>query len=197
MYDALIQIDRYLFLFFNNTLSNPVFDIIFPFVTKGRNWIIPGVIIAVVFLYFGKKKALVVLGCAIITIAISDPMSVRILKPLFHRLRPCHPSFFIDGTHMFLDGGRFLFGHKTSLSFPSAHATNMFAQAMLLTLFYPKQIIWFFIFASFIGYSRIYVGVHYPIDILGGAIFGIGIGAAVYLLYNYIWQRIQLKMQSS
>ena len=197
MYEALLQIDRALFLFFNSTLANPVFDVIFPFITKGRNWIIPGIIMAVVYLFFGKKRAFIVLGCALITIAISDPVSVRILKPLFHRLRPCHPSHFIDGTHMLLDGGRFLFGHKTSLSFPSAHATNMFAQAMLLTLFYPKQATWFFIFASLIGYSRIYVGVHYPVDIVGGAIFGIGIGAFVYLLYNYIWQRIRKKKQSA
>jgi undecaprenyl-diphosphatase len=196
MYEFLIQIDRFLFLFFNSTVSNPVFDIIFPFITRGRNWIIPGIVIAIVYLFFGKKKAWIVLGLAIITVAISDPVSVRVLKPLFHRLRPCHPSFFLEGSHIFLDGGRFLFGHKTSLAFPSAHATNMFAQAMLLTLFYPKQGVWFFIFASLIGYSRIYVGVHYPADIAGGAIFGIAIGVFVYLLFNYIWQRIQMKEKS-
>jgi undecaprenyl-diphosphatase len=197
MFEALIQLDRTLFLFFNSTLANPVFDVIFPFITKGRNWIIPGIIMAIVYCFLGKKKAFIVLGLAIVTIAVSDPVSVRILKPLFGRLRPCHPSHFVDGAHLFLEGGRFLFGYKTSLSFPSAHATNMFAQAMLLTLFYPKQAVWFFIFAFLIGYSRIHVGVHYPLDIVGGAIFGMGIGASVYLLYNYIWQRIRLKNQSA
>ncbi len=196
MYEIIIKIDRFLFLFFNSTVSNPVFDVIFPYITKQGHWVIPGILGAIIFIFFQRKKALIVIGLAIITVAISDPVSVRILKPLFHRLRPCHPSFFIDGTHMFLDGGRFLFGHKTSLSFPSAHATNIFAQAMLLTFLYPKQAIWFFIFASLIGYSRIYVGVHYPIDVVGGVIFGIRIGAFVYLLYNYIWQRMRKKKQS-
>ena len=196
MFEALIHLDRILFLFFNSTCANPAFDIIFPYITKGRHWIIPGIIIAVVYLFFGKRKAFIVMGLAVITIALSDPISVRILKPLFGRLRPCHPSFFVDGTHIFLESGRFLFGHKTSLAFPSAHATNMFAQAMLLTLVYPKRAVWFFIFASLIGYSRIYVGVHYPADVVAGAIFGMGIGASVYLLYNYIWQRVRPKKHS-
>ncbi len=197
MLDLLLSLDRALFVFFNAVISNPVFDVVFPYITKSRHWVIPGIVGAVVFIFFKKKQALIILGLAIITVALSDPISVRILKPLFGRLRPCHPSYFQDGVHMFLQGCHFFFGHKTSLSMPSAHATNIFAQAMLLTLFFPKQVWYFFVFAAAIGFSRVYVGVHYPFDVFVGALVGMAIGASVYLLYNYIRQWVRLRKTSS
>ena len=193
MLDILISIDRALFLFINTTLSNPVFDVFFKFITLRDSWIIPGIIAAIFFIVKEKKKALIVLGCLIITIAISDPFCVRILKPLVHRFRPCHPSYFIDGQHIFLAGGNFMFGMKRSLSFPSAHAMNWFSGAMLLYLFYPKRWIWFITFAFLVALSRVYVGVHYPSDIFAGAVIGIGIGAGVYFLYHYSNQLVASK----
>ncbi len=193
MLEMLISFDKSLFLFLNSYIANPVFDMFFPFITQRENWIIPGIILAVIFLIKEKKKALIVLGLAIITVAMSDLLCVRILKPVIYRLRPCHPSYFINGSHTFLAGGNFLFGYKKSLSFPSAHAMNMFALAMLFTLFFPKKAIWFFTVASLISFSRIYIGVHYPSDIVAGAIFGIAIGALVYFLYRYIVKKINIK----
>ena len=63
---------------------------------------------------------------------------------------------------------------------------NMFGQAMLLTYFYPRKSPFFFIFAGFIAYSRVYVGVHYPLDVICGAILGILCGAAVGTGYKKI-----------
>jgi undecaprenyl-diphosphatase len=80
--------------------------------------------------------------------------------------------------------GRFLIGRKTSNSFPSSHAMNMFAQATLFSLLYRRRAAWFFLFAAIIGFSRIYVGVHYPFDVLGGALFGMCIGGLVYWVYD-------------
>jgi undecaprenyl-diphosphatase len=196
MLEILISIDRAVFLFFNSTLSNPVFDVFFKFITLRNSWIIPGIIAAIFFIVKEKKKALLVLGCLIVTIAISDPFCVRVLKPLFHRFRPCHPSYFIDGQHIFLAGGNFLFGMKRSLSFPSAHAMNWFSGASLLYLFYPKRWMWFLTFAFLVALSRVYVGVHYPSDIVAGAVIGIGIGAGVYFLYHYIRQLVTSKNKS-
>lgn len=195
MLDALISIDRSLFLFFNSYIANPVFDVVFPYITHRESWIIPGIIAAIVFIVKEKKKALVVLGLIVITAAITDPLCVRVLKPLFHRLRPCHPSYFVNGQHIFLDGANFLLGHKKSLSFPSAHAMNMFGGATLLTLLYPKHAVWFFCIATPIAFSRIYTGVHYPFDFLVGGIVGSGIGYLVFYGYQYIMNYIQSKKQ--
>ncbi len=193
MLEFLISIDRAVFLFFNSTISNPPFDYFFTYITHRDNWIIPGIVAATIFIVKEKKKACIVLLLLAITAAITDPFCVRVLKPLFHRLRPCHPSYFVDGKHIFLAGGHFLLGYKKSLSFPSAHAMNMFAGATLLAFLYPKRIIWFFSFGIPIAFSRIYIGVHYPFDSITGAVLGSGIGASVFYLYSYGKRKLLLK----
>jgi undecaprenyl-diphosphatase len=177
MLHTLLALDRSLFLLINNGLTNGVLDAFFTAVTNGKFWILPGVLAALVYLKAGKKRALLVLLLAAATVALSDPVCARIIKPLFHRLRPCNPLDLVEG-------GRFLLGYKTSFSFPSSHAMNMFGQATLFSFFYPRLCPWFFLFAAIIGFSRIYVGVHYPLDVLGGAAFGTLCGALVYGAYR-------------
>ena len=169
----LLNFDAAIFFFINHTLANPVCDFIFIHITNGAFWIIPGAIAAAIFIKFEKKKALVVIGLMLITVGISDPVCNRIIKPLVNRSRPCNPLTPEKG-------GRFLLGLKTSRSFPSSHAMNMFAQAMLLSLFYRKKTMYFFLFAATIGFSRIYVGAHYPFDVVSGAIFGLCVGGFIY-----------------
>jgi undecaprenyl-diphosphatase len=181
MMNAILHFDTVLFLFLNSTISNPVFDCIFPVITNGAFWIIPGIAAMLVFLYFQKKKGAIVCALMLVTVSVSDPVCNRIIKPLVPRLRPCNVSAPIEG-------GRFLIGRKGSRSFPSSHAMNMFAQAMLLTLLYRRKWIGFiaFSFAAIIGFSRIYVGVHYPLDVLAGAVFGVIVGSAVYGVYCFV-----------
>jgi undecaprenyl-diphosphatase len=178
MLSALHAADTALFLFINVTLANPLLDPFFVTITNGRFWIAPGIaLVALLFWKMDKKRAGLLVLLSVITVAITDPLGAQIVKPLFHRLRPCNPDVLVEG-------GRFLLGHKTSLSFPSIHALNMFAQAMLFSLLYPRLAVWLFLFAGLIGYSRIYVGVHYPLDVLGGAIIGMVCGAAVFCCYK-------------
>ena len=184
MFHFLIQIDRSVFLFFNKTLSNPFFDTIFPIITEPRNWLIVALIAMIFFIFKEKKKALGVIALVLIAVALSDLIAYRILKPLLGRLRPCHPEFYIEG-------GRFLIGMKTSFSFPSNHAMNMFTAATVLSYFYRKYFGYFFGFAVLIGFSRIYVGVHYPLDIIGGAVFGIIFGSGVY--WGYVGIKVCIK----
>lgn len=177
MLEYLINIDKALFLFFNREIANPFFDSFLFVITDGRFWVIPGILFALLYIRIEKKRALVGLGLAVLTVALSDPICCRVIKPIFERQRPCHP-------YVLLEGGRFLLGFKSSFSFPSAHAMNMFAQATLFSLLYPAKSVWFFIFAGTIGFSRIYVGVHYPFDVIAGAVFGMCIGAGVYFEYR-------------
>ncbi len=184
MLENLLSIDKFIFLLINNYCSNSVFDIFFMTITEAKFWIIPASAGAIFFIKHEKKKAVIILGLAVVTVAVTDPVSSQILKPLFGRHRPCHPEFFIQG-------GNFLAGMKTSLSFPSSHAMNMFAQAALLSCFYPSKTPIFYGFALLIGISRIYVGVHYPSDIVGGAFFGIIIAYSVYFTFFFINRKIE------
>jgi undecaprenyl-diphosphatase len=177
-------LDTQLFLFFNLAMANPVFDAVFPVITNGRVWIIPGILAALVFLYFQRRKALVVIVLSLLTVSVSDPVCNRMIKPLVPRLRPCDERVHIEGAH-------FLIGTKSSPSFPSSHAMNMFAQAMLFTLLYRRKRVWItaFAFATVIAFSRIYVGVHYPMDVFAGAVFGVIVGGIIYCGYYWILKK--------
>jgi undecaprenyl-diphosphatase len=180
----LLALDTQLFLFFNHAMANPVFDALFVTITNGRFWIIPGVCAALAFLYFQRRKALVVIVLALLTVSVSDPVCNRIIKPLAPRMRPCD-------TRVHIEGARFLIGTKSSPSFPSSHAMNMFAQAMLFTLLYRRKRVWItaFAFATVIAFSRIYVGVHYPMDVFAGAVFGVVVGGIVYSGYYFVMKK--------
>lgn len=171
--DILQKFDTQLFIFLNSIFSCTLLNYFFIAITEPRFWILPLIVAAALFIKKEHNKAIIVIILAIVAAAISDPVSSQIFKPLIHRLRPCHPDFFVNGAHL-------LFGYRASLSFPSSHSTNMFAIAFIFTMFYPSRWYWFFSFAALIGFSRIYVGMHYPGDVLGGAILGVIIAWIVY-----------------
>lgn len=186
MIDQLLQWDTSLFLFLNTALANPVFDVFFTFITEGRNWLIPGIVMASVFVAVKRKQALLVLFLGFLVICLTDPIAYRIFKPWVGRYRPSHPEHFVEGA-------RFLLGNKGGFSFPSNHASNAFGLATFLTLFYPRRWAWYFGIAGAVAFSRIYVGVHYPLDIFGGLVLGFVCGTGVYYAYRGISYQIQLR----
>ena len=134
-----------------------------------------------IYLFFKHldNKAWLVLGCIALTILVSDQLTSSILKPLIERLRPSHePS--LDGIiHLFrTENGNFYKGGK--FGFPSSHASNAFGVAIFSWLVLRNQIVWIglltFPLALIISYTRIYLGVHYPGDILFGALLGSALG---------------------
>ncbi|HLV31431.1 MAG TPA: phosphatase PAP2 family protein [Chitinispirillaceae bacterium] len=182
MIDQILSIDKSLFLFLNAAFANGFFDLFFSTITEAKFWIIPGSAAVILLAVKERKKALIIIGLSILTVAITDPVSARLMKPFFARLRPCNPKALVEG-------GRFLLGYKRSFSFPSSHSMNIFAQATLFSLFYPRLKLVFIIFAAMIGYSRIYVGVHYPLDVIVGALTGSAIALTVYYSYYVICQK--------
>ena len=172
MSELLLEIDRSLFHFCNQGLRNWFFDAIFPFLTDLNRKPIALVIVGILWLLLllkggrhGRFAALLLIP----TIALSDQLSSSVLKFLIERARPCHD---LANVHL-------LIGCGSGYSFPSSHAVNNFAGAIVLSYFLPRWTWAFFSFAALVAFSRVYVGVHYPSDVIGGAIIGLLIGAAV------------------
>jgi undecaprenyl-diphosphatase len=168
--------DTSLFFLINKGLQNSFFDMIMPLITKRAYMLLVLIVIPV----FSKerKKGLQVLGLCLLSFAIADS-SANILKHLFERPRPCH----------ILEDVRLLVGCGRSFSFPSSHAVNAFAVAATFSHFYRKAALPMFFCAALIAFSRIYVGVHYPSDVIAGAIWGGIITALVILIHKWFSKR--------
>ena len=145
----------------NGTLRNGLFDVLMPFVSNKWNFAIPIAILLMYVLLFRPKRDRIIVIAAIAVMLLTDVTSL-LLKELFQRTRPLHSPG---------DTARLI-----SFSFPSNHASNMFALAAFLSYNYSRSAWLCFPAAALIGYSRIYVGAHYPFDVLGGALWGILIG---------------------
>jgi undecaprenyl-diphosphatase len=143
------------------TLQNPLFDIIMPFVSNKWNFALPVAVLLGYIVLFRPKRDRIIALSAIAVILLADETS-QLLKDLFERTRPFHPLR--DTTR------------PVSFSFPSNHASNMFALAVFLSYNYSGS--WWLCLpaAALVGYSRIYVGSHYPFDVLGGALWGVLVG---------------------
>lgn len=185
MLDKLIQMDIDLFLFLNGIHSES-WDKIMCFVSGKLSW----APLYAVFLFFiirnYKWHSITIILLIVLTITLADQISVKAFKFVFERLRPCHNPNISHLVHIVNNkcGGQF--------GFVSSHASNSFAVAMFLhLLFKTRWFSWFiFAWAALVSYSRVYLGVHYPADITGGAILGMIIGFGVYQLYPIIQRKL-------
>ena len=163
MLDNIIQIDRALMVFFNKSISNSFFDVIMPTITSKDFLTLIGITLIFYLAIFCGKRGKIALLVLIFAAGISDAICAQIIKPWVGRIRPSHE--FIDYINLLVKkGGKW--------SFPSNHAANSFAFATVLSYFYERKKLFLFVSASVIAYSRVYVGVHYPLDILFGALTG-------------------------
>ncbi|MBM4143037.1 MAG: phosphatase PAP2 family protein [Lentisphaerae bacterium] len=171
MLERVLALDRALFLAVNRGLARPFLDAFFVWITTREFWFLPGLLAAGLFVWRRGRRAVIALLLGAAAVIVADTVCSRALKPLFDRRRPCDPSALVEE-------GRFLMGHPTSASFPSAHAANAAAAAVLLGMLYPRRSLCFAAPAVLIALSRVYVGVHYPLDVLGGGAVGAAAGAA-------------------
>ncbi len=179
----LYHIDLMLFHCVNHTIANPFFDWLMPFLTEIKNWYAAYLVAVLALLLFGKKQGRIVVLLLIPTIILSDQISSSIIKPLVGRIRPCHV----------VEGVRLIYGTAGGLSFPSSHAVNNFAIASVLSHFYPRFFPYLFLFASIVALSRVYLGLHYPSDMVGGAAIGIFIGTGITYFYEQITKMVKNK----
>jgi undecaprenyl-diphosphatase len=179
MLEQLNTIDTDLFLAINGAHSS-FFDFLMFWASDRWIWIPLYIFFAYLLFKNYGKKAWVLILMAGLAIVLNDLSSTHLFKEVFQRPRPCHEPSLQGIIHLVNGkcGGRY--------GFISSHASNSFALATFLALLLGKKIRFFtpliLIWALLLCYSRIYLGVHYPGDIIVGAILGAGIGAAVYVL---------------
>ena len=180
MIDILVEIDKKLMVFLNKTISNSIFDILMPIITNQNFLAIIGVILIIYLGYFGEKKGRITLLVLLFAAGMSDAICAQIIKPWVGRIRPSHE--FIEYINLLVSkGGKW--------SFPSNHAANSFAFATVLSYFYDKNKIILFSIASIVAFSRVYVGVHYPMDIFFGGLIGYTISWIILSIWVIIKMR--------
>jgi undecaprenyl-diphosphatase len=168
--------DIVLFLQINSVLTNPFFDRVLPIWRNSNTWL-PLYVFLIVFaiMNFKNRSFFWILG-AVLTLVLTDQISSSLIKPFFERTRPCNDPNLMGQV-------RLLLGHCSGgYSFTSSHATNHFGFAVyvFITLkgLFQKWSYLFFIWAAIISYAQVYVGVHYPLDVIFGSIIGSIIGYA-------------------
>lgn len=171
------SIDTALFNFGNQSLSNPLFDWLMPFLS-GNRLFIPFVLFMAVFLIWKHKARgiLCVLFCLLV-VGIGDGWVINTVKHLIARARPFHD----------IESAITLVGRTSSPSFPSAHSANAFAVTMVIFVFYRSSWKFMLPLAFGIAFSRVYNGVHYPSDTIVGSVMGAGYGLGIVWMFRELW----------
>jgi undecaprenyl-diphosphatase len=182
------SLDVRVFRFLNGAAENRVFDAVMPVATDFEKWRYLVILIWCALVIFGKTKGRWAALMLIPIIAASDQLSSAVMKPIFHRVRPCEV---LGNVHLWLDTqgwmttpGVVARSYKNSLSFPSSHATNITASMLFLGLVYRRWLAPLLAVALVVSYSRIYTGVHWPSDVLAGMLVGAAIAALAYALFK-------------
>ena len=174
--------DRKLFFFVNNTLANDFFDTIMPFLRESNIWI-PLYLFMLVFaaVNFGKRGWLWMLF-VICTVGLCDLVSSHLIKEFIFRVRPCQNPDLAQQIRILVNYC------PHSSSFTSSHATNHFGLAMFFVVTLRAHtsawIHLFFAWAAVICFAQVYVGVHYPIDVVSGGLLGGLIGYIIGVFFN-------------
>ena len=167
----MLQFDLTAFHYLNGIWTNPFFDWLMPIVTTQKNWV-PLLIVGWFFLllgFSGRFRRLALMLALVVTI--SDVTSSRLIKPIFSRQRPCCSAI----------EKRLLVGCTKSKSFPSSHAVNSAAVAGFIWLETGWAIgLPLTLLSILIAYSRVYVGVHYPLDVFAGFLIGWAVALLVW-----------------
>lgn len=182
MLEQLIHIDKEVFLAINQGLSNPFFDWLLPIMRNPFTWAPLYLFLIIFFIRSYGKMGFIIVAFTLLNFAASDVMSSHLIKKTVKRVRPCNDVEFKNEVNLRVRCG-------SGYSFTSSHATNHFAMAFFWIMLFRrkwKHALWLCVtWATIVSVSQIYVGVHYPLDIICGALLGMGIG----ILNGYLFKR--------
>jgi undecaprenyl-diphosphatase len=180
-WDLIGPLDKWLIVQINQHWNNSFFDTVLPFFRESNFWL-PLYLFLVLFMTmnFRKQGWWWVLGFAL-AIVFADLVSSQLIKQLIFRLRPCQDPTIAHQLRFFIS-----YCPKSS-SFTSSHATSFFAQASFI--YWTWKPIWrhrgvFFIWAALIAYTQVYVGVHYPFDVVCGSLVGLLLGRLLTKIFH-------------
>lgn len=187
--EPIINLDQEVFLLLNNLHADWLDPIVF-FATKTVAWIPLFVFLIFLIIKQYKTKAVLVLLFVGVSIFITDRTTSGFMKPYFERLRPSREPVLEGKVHL-------VNGYKSGkYGFASSHAANSFGIAMFVWLLFRNRyskIGWMFLWALLFSYTRIYLGVHYPGDILVGACVGLLAGCIAYKGFIFSLSRLEKK----
>jgi len=185
--NQLLEWDRRLFLELNN-LGQPAWDAFWVYMSETEVWIpLYALLLIMIYNAWPRPQFWFALGAIVVNVVLTDTGSVWLFKEQFQRLRPCHVEAIQDQIRLVKGscGGQF--------GFLSSHASNTFGVAVLAGLLLkPRSLSFLYlllIWAALVSYSRVYLGVHYPLDILSGAIYGVICGLLSYRLFRITSQK--------
>ncbi|MBN1211462.1 MAG: phosphatase PAP2 family protein [candidate division Zixibacteria bacterium] len=173
MLESLARFDLLFFLFINVWLANPITDFIMPIMTSGQLIVGTYTVCLAIMLWKGDRQLRWMVLFSIIVLVLCDQTASSLLKKWICRPRPCQ----------ILSDINLLVGCGAGWSMPSSHATNVFGQFFFFAFFYKHRVWPLLIYACLVAISRVFVGVHYPGDILAGALLGGTIGGVAALAF--------------
>lgn len=185
--DWILDMDRELFLFLNG-LHTEWLDPLMMLFTQTQFWVpLYLFLIYLIFKNFGNEGWFVLAG-VVVTILLADQITSSLMKPFFARLRPSHEPSLAGLVHLVdgYAGGRY--------GFASSHAANTFGTAWFIWKLFGTRYRWIglmFVWCTLMTYTRVYLGVHYPGDVIVGALVGIGSGAIGWQVYEALRKKFK------
>lgn len=187
--ESIIAIDEWIFQLINDDLHHPFLDTIMPYWRDKVTWVPLYIALAIFLLINFRLKGLYLILAIVLTAGAADTISSHLVKKQVKRIRPCNQEKLKSEVNLLVRCG-------SGYSFTSSHATNHFAIAVFISLtlgrLYRKIKIPLIIWAATIALGQVYVGVHFPFDILCGALLGTFIGWILSKIYWQLGKKITL-----